>query len=624
MQHMPRQPSISNVQPYASPQAQTIRRQPSLTNAQPYGSPQAQTLQRVPSQSHIQPYPSPQQSVQRLPSQSHVQTQASPQFQVRPPPQSPVQSHQQSQYQPYQQANEFIEQEIKVEPQLTLPPPPPPPQQQIRPVPAPTPQPKPKPKPQAPAPPKPQVPVQEQVPEKPKTLSQPQPQSQAQAPPQSQYVPPTPAQSTPPPQVMFIQPHQLELKPTFSSTPKTTFSTAPKPTFTSAPTPPPPKPAQLPKVVIETKVKKEEPVGPLDFQVVLLSLAEEYLDAACKQGTLLARTGQEEDCDDYFQLVAAGLGCLEAALKQTKKLPPETEAAARLRYAQVLYEETENEQEAEEALDKGITLCKQNRLLDLQYTMQLLLARILFKSKPKAALKRLDSMIADIETYKHTRWEYAFRFLRVTLSWSSGYQDLNGAIQNLQKIAALSKRSGDRPIYSLSNIFQALVHLQSSTANAVEEAQRALAAARSQQLSGMGDLPQLNALIIIVDLACSLQENEVAQAAEKMSVMHAVMDSAIEDPRWRPDGSFFVSFAKSGNGNANGTIETTTGDGDGMDALRLAWLPKVEVYAMCYLLSAMTSGYKNSSDGGKAEKFVDEGARMIRSELSTRGFSLVC
>lgn len=125
---------------------------------------------------------------------------------------------------------------------------------------------------------------------------------------------------------------------------------------------------------------------PLDYQVLLLSLADEYLDAAHSQGTAIAVTQQEREMDEYYKLIATGLGCLEAVLKvrfrsshpcvyiissselggfnsnsislnlvtQNWRLQPRTEALVRLRYARILHEETENDLEAETALSKGV------------------------------------------------------------------------------------------------------------------------------------------------------------------------------------------------------------------------------------------------------------------------------
>jgi hypothetical protein len=54
---------------------------------------------------------------------------------------------------------------------------------------------------------------------------------------------------------------------------------------------------------------------PIDYQVLLLSLADEYLKAAYDRGTMVALSRREMDIEEYYKLVATGLGCLEAVLK---------------------------------------------------------------------------------------------------------------------------------------------------------------------------------------------------------------------------------------------------------------------------------------------------------------------
>ncbi|KMU76950.1 hypothetical protein CISG_05992 [Coccidioides immitis RMSCC 3703] len=95
----------------------------------------------------------------------------------------------------------------------------------------------------------------------------------------------------------------------------------------------------------------------IDYQVLLLSLADEYFDAAHSQGTILAASRQEADIEQYHKLIATGLCCIEAVLRNWR-LQPRTEALLRLRYARILYEETHNDLEAETALSKGIDLCE--------------------------------------------------------------------------------------------------------------------------------------------------------------------------------------------------------------------------------------------------------------------------
>jgi hypothetical protein len=119
-----------------------------------------------------------------------------------------------------------------------------------------------------------------------------------------------------------------------------------------------------------------------------LSLADEYLATAHGHGMLVALAKREASADQYYKLVATALGCLESILKNWR-LQPLKEAQIRLRYVQILFEETENDLDAETALSKGIELCERNKLLAIKYTMQMLLARVLHRSNPKAALKSL-------------------------------------------------------------------------------------------------------------------------------------------------------------------------------------------------------------------------------------------
>ena len=162
------------------------------------------------------------------------------------------------------------------------------------------------------------------------------------------------------------------------------------------------------------------------------------MGGAAAQGSGLAQ---------YQKLIATGLGCLEAALNEGG-LEPCIEAKIRLRYAGVLMEETDNMMEAETALSKGISLCEQNRFFDLKYSMQVLLAKLLFAKSPKAALIALDSNIGEVEAYQHHSWVYIFRFLRATLSLQTGKSsDFHVAINNLHQIAERAgRRSEERRV----------------------------------------------------------------------------------------------------------------------------------------------------------------------------------
>ena len=99
----------------------------------------------------------------------------------------------------------------------------------------------------------------------------------------------------------------------------------------------------------------------MDHPMLLISLAEEYLDAAHQLAPSVAVSMTTNNVEEYQKLIATALGCLETTLKNIR-LPPRAEARIRLRYACVLHEETNNFIEAETCLSKGIILCERVRL----------------------------------------------------------------------------------------------------------------------------------------------------------------------------------------------------------------------------------------------------------------------
>ena len=111
----------------------------------------------------------------------------------------------------------------------------------------------------------------------------------------------------------------------------------------------------------------------VDYQVVLLALAEEYFEAAFGAGSNTDYGERERQTDLYFKLIATGLRCLEVVLRvghahrcefdvancyKQWRLQPKLEALTRFRYATILYQETENFMEAEESLSQGVPLSR--------------------------------------------------------------------------------------------------------------------------------------------------------------------------------------------------------------------------------------------------------------------------
>lgn len=368
------------------------------------------------------------------------------------------------------------------------------------------------------------------------------------------------------------------------------------------------------KSSVPTTLPSQQP--PVDYQLLLLSLAEDYLAAAHGQGSSKALVDWAIDMQQYYKLVATGLSCLEVVLKRSK-LQPQMEATVRLRYASVLYDETQNTREAEQTLSEGIKLCDRYRFFDLKYNMEHLLARVLFEGSPRASLKYLEGVIKDAEAYKHTGWAYGLRFLKVFLLLKlSSHQDTLSALAHVRIISAIAENFGDKAVLAIASTVEALIQLrESSSAESIEQAQRALASARSLQLDPqVSQIPQVGVLTNIVDLACSLQQCDPSQAINKMQAMQASLES--QSDSWHHDGTLLVPVQSQDPSRNPGGYGIVRKDSQDSLAIMFRWIPWNDVYVLGYLLSSIATAHKNTSDGLKSEQMLKEGIRRLDSTIN--------
>ena len=349
-------------------------------------------------------------------------------------------------------------------------------------------------------------------------------------------------------------------------------------------------------------------------------------------GPTVARTQKEDDLEQYHELIAYALGCMEAALKNWK-WHPRQEAELRLKLASLLYQETENDFDAEEILGQGIPLCERNKLDDIKYSMHYLLARVVAKSKPRAAAKSLDKLIPNVEAYQHVSWVYAFRFLRVFLSFQNPSSQASAsanplqpatevnlghhvALQNLRAITKLSEKRNDHAVFVTAVTLEALILLRhDNSPDGIEQAQRAIASARSLQLHGsVQALTQVLALLNCIDLACSLQMQQPEDSKKKLETLRVAVEEANKSNPGDED-TLRVLVENRGTQQSRqyvgGVMEKSD---DGRDVLVFSWLPQKAVYMLCYYLSGVATTLR-AHGGNKAREYLLQGLRMIKGQF---------
>lgn len=348
-----------------------------------------------------------------------------------------------------------------------------------------------------------------------------------------------------------------------------------------------------------------------DYLVLLLALADEYISKAHGMTTLLVQTMQDADIEQYHKLIASGLGCMEAVLRNFKFPDPRIEARLVQRFTMLLFNETENEELAHEFLSRTVRLCERHRLIDLRYSLVHVQLRFHQKSRPGAASSMVDGLLGLIE--KDTCWVYATRFLRVAWALQSSPLEISVALQHLKAISQLASAKHHVPILATSSTLEALVHLRASGPDAIQSAQRAIADARKHQFDpSLQGIPQLTALLDCLDLCCALVQFTAAQAMEKMRQMQVVMDKLHENSTlWRADGSFcipvgeMVPEGQDIRADSGGIFERGA---DGQRVLVFGWLRKSELFSLGYLLSGMTTAHRIGDK--TSERYLKQGAEM--------------
>jgi hypothetical protein len=242
--------------------------------------------------------------------------------------------------------------------------------------------------------------------------------------------------------------------------------------------------------------------------------------------------------------------------------------------------------------------------------MQFLLAQIMFRKSPKAAMKALDLNISDAQTqvifpsipslihmlyrYQHISWVYALRFLRASHSLASGsLAESHSAIENLQSIAGLAQQQGDHGIVIASCLLEAIAYLKSSGPEALEGAHRALGAIRQFQFENQPKLPQLIGLANIIDVVCSIREGIPNVMLAKLKAMQEVMDMCLQDSdTWsRTNDRIAIPINRTPNSSQVVSADTRmvlgVGD-DGRDNLMLSFLNMRDAYALTYVRRFLT------------------------------------
>ncbi|KAF2718556.1 hypothetical protein K431DRAFT_274591 [Polychaeton citri CBS 116435] len=353
---------------------------------------------------------------------------------------------------------------------------------------------------------------------------------------------------------------------------------------------------------------------------MLLQLSDEYVATAFALAQSCTHKGMDDaQSERYCDLMATGMGCLESILRNFRLPDPRKECRIRLRLATLMFEETENDMEAEEMLSKGVSISERSRLTDLKFAMQHLLARVMFKTKPKAALKAIEKVQHEVEALGLVNWMYAFRFLSISLLIQrGGNADSTLLLRSLTALASLAEQYRHAGVHVTAALVEAIVHLRSKSEEALDLAQRALATARTYQLDPtMHTMPQIPVLLSILDLASSLRVCRPKETATKLDAMQKQLDPISKNRVWSSDGHVSIPLGPVSNSDIyHDTAGIFALVEDGTCVLSIRWMAQANIYALGFLLSGIVSLTK-TTDHENAIKILQQAIKCTQMKSDT-------
>jgi hypothetical protein len=185
---------------------------------------------------------------------------------------------------------------------------------------------------------------------------------------------------------------------------------------------------------------------------------------------------------------------------------------------------------------------------------------------------------------KHSHWVYAFRFLKTSFYLQSSNPTEAHALENLRAITALASQRGDRPIFAVASLLEALSHLRAMKDDAVARIQGCIAQASKYQLEDSMSIMQLDVLQLVLDLACSLQQKSPQMISQKLKDMQDKMDTSIKNPNWGfQDRQLLLPIHKQATNQQIISPDTASiirpgKDGDKYDYLAMSFWTKLEAF----------------------------------------------
>lgn len=156
------------------------------------------------------------------------------------------------------------------------------------------------------------------------------------------------------------------------------------------------------------------------------------------------------------------------------------------------------------------------------------------------------------------------------------------ALENLRSISTLAHGRGDYALEAFASLLEGLALLKTSREDTLDRVQECIARASKYQLDPLLRIPQVDILILLLDLACGMQQKSPEVMVQKLKALQMRMDEAAD---WQTSvASLLLPIKKQAgmqpiSGDTAAIIRPGSAE-DPSDYLVLSYVAKAELYIL--------------------------------------------
>lgn len=291
-------------------------------------------------------------------------------------------------------------------------------------------------------------------------------------------------------------------------------------------------------------------------------------------------------------------------------------------------EETDNYNEADSVLSKGIAIANKSNYYALTLQLKYASVKVISGSNNKSGLRLLDSCLSDAQIVEGNTSAavtlYGLHFLKVSVLFASGAaHDYTQAIEVLNKLE--NEREQQRQIACMAYVIHALKLIQKRQTTEAKElldtvqeiegkvkmditnAQTYALESNTQPVVIFPIVIQVTMVRIICQVIISLESCTFDRLDRSINELMQLVESPAlrEEGVWTPEGMFYLPLASSKNGNA----------GPESTFLAVNWISHTEATILSLIICGIAKLWI-ASETRAAKKYLLQALQVVKAEAS--------